>query len=430
MSLLDGLELSKQIRMNYPNIYIIILSGYDNFDYVKTGFQYGVFEYILKPKLTAEILFETLYKICSKLGIEDRYESNFVKYALSDQENKEMPEKYKGKYISSIAINLNKILGYSDDKYHFYYENIYEKLNKSFQDCILESYLASDNILIFVFVFEYKTKLEFVEELSRFMLDNFNQLLGIKFFYTNILNDDTILKELLNLYHSAKQHFFVPNDMLLIQSFQAEKTATPILNEFKKRAEFYDEAIEFLCEALRTTTYKLGYDEEEYKKQIEYILYITFEQKNYEDADMDMFKVMRLLSQVYSLEDLIKFVDNIFEELTPNSAKNSEDNLIDKIQEYIKNNASEQLTMKQVADRFHISYSYLSTFFSYNLGIGFNEYTNKIRIKNAKNLLKNSDLSISEICEKTGYLDHSYFSRTFKKITGVSPSAYRRDGSL
>jgi two-component system response regulator YesN len=57
---------------------------------------------------------------------------------------------------------------------------------------------------------------------------------------------------------------------------------------------------------------------------------------------------------------------------------------------------------------------------------GFNDYLNRVRINKACNLLKDTKLPISEIGSQVGYADHSYFCRVFKKITGRTPSEWKR----
>ena len=82
--------------------------------------------------------------------------------------------------------------------------------------------------------------------------------------------------------------------------------------------------------------------------------------------------------------------------------------------------------MQSVADTFNFSYSYLSAYFNQYAHEGFSEYLNKIRIRKACEYLENSDSTIAEVSGVVGYADHSYFCRVFKKVTGETPSGYRR----
>ncbi|MDG0794182.1 AraC family transcriptional regulator [Cohnella ginsengisoli] len=69
---------------------------------------------------------------------------------------------------------------------------------------------------------------------------------------------------------------------------------------------------------------------------------------------------------------------------------------------------------------------YFSNYFKKTFGVNYVEYLNKVRLSHARDLLRSTSLSIAEIGEKTGYLNASTFTTTFKKYMGVSPSDYRK----
>jgi len=69
--------------------------------------------------------------------------------------------------------------------------------------------------------------------------------------------------------------------------------------------------------------------------------------------------------------------------------------------------------------------SYLSYFFKEQTGENFIDYLNKVRIEKAKELLKDSSMSLSEIASQVGYSNAGYFNRIFKKIVGITPGQYR-----
>lgn len=96
---------------------------------------------------------------------------------------------------------------------------------------------------------------------------------------------------------------------------------------------------------------------------------------------------------------------------------------------YIARNYAGQLTLQTVADYVHLNASYFSAIFSDNYGITFKDYLNQTRIEKAKQLLTTSNYSIIEIAVSTGYEDQSYFTKMFKKLTGISPGRYRTNRS-
>jgi two-component system response regulator YesN len=108
------------------------------------------------------------------------------------------------------------------------------------------------------------------------------------------------------------------------------------------------------------------------------------------------------------------------------SRDNAEYNSVRQVIEYLQQHYNEDLTLDDVARKVHISPSHLSRLFKDELGMTIIDYLTDIRIAAAKQMLENSDLMVKEIAEKVGYQEASYFTRVFKKNTGVSPAEYRR----
>ncbi|SEF80493.1 response regulator [Paenibacillus sp. UNC499MF] len=85
----------------------------------------------------------------------------------------------------------------------------------------------------------------------------------------------------------------------------------------------------------------------------------------------------------------------------------------------------EEITLEQAAERVHLSPHYFSKMFKQHRGETFIDYVTRLRIERAKELMKNDELSLKEVCFEVGYKDPNYFSRVFRKVTGVSPTGYR-----
>lgn len=94
--------------------------------------------------------------------------------------------------------------------------------------------------------------------------------------------------------------------------------------------------------------------------------------------------------------------------------------------QYIKEHYQEQISLEDVAAAGNVSPNYLSKLFRNEMGIGFLDYMTQIRLKESEKLLEETNLSIKEIAAKVGYLDEKYYSKLFKKATGIKPSEYRR----
>ncbi len=93
--------------------------------------------------------------------------------------------------------------------------------------------------------------------------------------------------------------------------------------------------------------------------------------------------------------------------------------------EYMQENYANNMTVPDIANHFNIERRKLTYVFEKRMGVSPTTYLTDLRIQKSKLLLRTSDLSLSEISEKVGYTDYFYFSRVFKKVTGLSPTEFR-----
>lgn len=96
------------------------------------------------------------------------------------------------------------------------------------------------------------------------------------------------------------------------------------------------------------------------------------------------------------------------------------------IQRYLEHNLSEPLHLSQVADIVHVHPQYLSSLFKKELGIGYNDYLNMLRIDMAGRLLENESIGLQKISELCGFSDITYFCRKFKQKTGMTAIQWRK----
>lgn len=115
------------------------------------------------------------------------------------------------------------------------------------------------------------------------------------------------------------------------------------------------------------------------------------------------------------------FLDSVYETRNIKNAK-----ILSEAMDYIRRNYNNDLSLEKVAQSIYISPYYLSHLFKEELNITFVEYLTMVRMEEAKKLLSDSSMSVLAVASEVGYEDASYFSKVFKKITGLSPNQYRR----
>ena len=93
---------------------------------------------------------------------------------------------------------------------------------------------------------------------------------------------------------------------------------------------------------------------------------------------------------------------------------------------YIQEHYAQALTLQVLSGEFKMSESYISSLIKKRTGKGFSEHLMEIRIRKAQEYLRTTNDSIETIAERVGYPDYFYFTKVYKKATGISPAAYRR----
>ena len=136
------------------------------------------------------------------------------------------------------------------------------------------------------------------------------------------------------------------------------------------------------------------------------------------------------LHSAKSLADLHRMVHAVMESLqdmAAGSGSSEQLDLVDRITMYVKSHYNEALlNAASIGRHFGLNQSYVSHVFAQQTGMGLLDYIHTTRIAHAKRLLQNTDFSMREIAERTGYCDASGFGRVFRRYTGTTPSAWRR----
>lgn len=134
------------------------------------------------------------------------------------------------------------------------------------------------------------------------------------------------------------------------------------------------------------------------------------------------------LQSIYDLDELcykLQETIDVFTNCMFNYIPTKGNEIIKKAIRYIAQNYACNLTLDIVANHVHLNPAYFSSLFKQATGSSFKEYLNMVRIEESKRLLINTEYSIIDIALATGFDDQSYFSKVFKKYTGLTPKQYR-----
>lgn len=482
MPFMDGLELCKLVKKELPNIKILILSGYDEFDYAKEAIRLGVTEYLLKPISSGKLL-EALNGVSESIRREKEDKDLVRKYM---EEMRENTEHEKQKFFEQmIAGNLSMADALeTGEKYEMNLSaGMYNLLlfrftlgeeNRKSGELLGEAEYAIEKLterLEYVFEFQRGVEgwafllmadneeqmSERVKELSKDLEEIMKNYSTIAYF-GGIGQPVARLRELEESFREAERALVARFTMELnriisvedirmaqnvdtlddieITSFgEIEKTRTMLEKFLNNGAE--DEIDEFV------DVYINELPEENLKSVLmrqyiimdAYIVMMSFCEKiegieGEMQAQSEELKNSMKTSQ--TLEEIKNYIRMLLKKIigvrdTISGRRYSD--IIEIAKDQIrKTYMSDEISLNTIAAEVGMSPSYFSSIFSKEMGKTFVEYLTEIRMDRAKELLMCSSMKTSEIGYEVGYKDPHYFSYIFKKTQNCTPKEFRARG--
>jgi len=486
MPFMDGLELSRMVKAELPDIKIVILSGYDDFEYAKQAIKIGVAEYLLKP-VSSAVLLEHLSEIAEKVRNEREDLALKKVYYQEMQENEELIKmKFLGELISgklSLADAMEK-----GKRFHmnlsgpFYriilFKFIQEDRVKAGQsEDLARAYAAVGNYvdgLKDAFRFQRGVEgwaflLTSVEEDMEAQTERFIE--GLKeviapfealTWFGGIGSEAARLRELRYSFREADKAFagrFVqePNQIISVEQLNYEQLDNEFdanifgeINQFDQIiTRFLSsgslEEVESFVGALFTEISEDHFRSLMIRQYIIMNIYatvLTFCKKLRKDAGAEgesygQWEGIReneeILKQAVttaeSIDDIKDYIGTLLDhaiELRNTVSGRRYSDIIQTAKKRIEQDyMSEDISLNSVAAEVCMSPSYFSSVFSKEMGKTFIEYLTEVRMEKAKQYLACSSMKTSEISYEVGYKDPHYFSYIFKKTQGCTPKEYR-----
>ena len=482
MPFMDGLELCKLVKKELPNIKILILSGYDEFDYAKEAIRLGVTEYLLKPISSGKLL-EALNGVSESIRREKEDKDLVRKYM---EEMRENTEHEKQKFFEQmIAGNLSMADALeTGKKYEMNLSaGMYNLLlfrftlgeeNRKSGELLGEAEYAIEKLterLEYVFEFQRGVEgwafllmadneeqmSERVKELSK-DLEEIMKNYSTSAYFGGIGQPVARLRELEESFREAEralaarftmelnriisvedirmaQNVDTLDDIEITSFGEIEKTRTMLEKFLNNGAE--DEIDEFV------DVYINELPEENLKSVLmrqyiimdAYIVMMSFCEKiegieGEMQAQSEELKNSMKTSQ--TLEEIKNYIRMLLKKIigvrdTISGRRYSD--IIEIAKDQIrKTYMSDEISLNTIAAEVGMSPSYFSSIFSKEMGKTFVEYLTEIRMDRAKELLMCSSMKTSEIGYEVGYKDPHYFSYIFKKTQNCTPKEFRARG--
>lgn len=476
MPVVDGVTMSRVIKQQYSKIKIIILTGYDEFEYAKKSIKIGIDDYILKPINEAEIE-ASILRVIEKIHSEEKQAYEFE--SLKERLRQNMPY-LKEKFFLELLQNSLTIHDILERGQFFGLEFQSEFFQVALVQLILpaEQSLTEEERQLLLFriknmieqnfsnieniqiLFDGQERIVIIDcdhQVNR--LEELNYLLkiikqniqwdigmGIGGVKKSIEDMRISYQEALN----ALQYKTILGNNLVIH-FDDIGMITETHSDFPSIDESELNELQFLIKAgLKDNA--ISYVEELYNKMSVYgqrdeknyighmrvqttrvisVLYYMISSMNIKLLEITNEK--DCFDNIYTLrtipdakEHVVQFVSKIVNYIN-DIQKHKVNDFIEDIEKYIIERIGDHgLTLKGTADHFYINPSYLSRVYKQKKGISFKEYVNKIRMEKAMELLRNTDLKVYVIGEQVGIPDPNYFSSCFKKFMDMSVSEYKK----
>lgn len=454
MPVMDGEELTKIIKRDYPQIEVIILSSFGDFDYVRSTFQHGIADYILKSQLEGPGLLKTLQQVAARLPsfslqvkkdnesvpIERLIERIMSGYG-SDEDDSIVRQALPYKFYCLFGVDIkNRASDRSIDLLYLKGE-VEQELNKHLPAVIYKPMPAEQELITYLFNFDQDQLpiiTQFVQTITHsVVIANF----AIGWIVTEPFTKLTDLKMVYDEKLSALTHyrFYYPETTVLIYDqlpslleVEEQFQLTRFTEAFKR--EQFEDALVYLEQHIDQLTTQYMTDELIFKAFLGNVIFnvtILLGNMDYEHKELDKKKyayIARIDEATIAEDALAQFSAFLLEakDVIAQKASDQAHPHIQRLLDYIDDHYMDHLSLTEMATHFHFNPSYLSNYFSTKNNQGFSEYVNQVRIEKSIELLQKGTESISNISSLVGYSDHSYFCKVFKKLKGISPSSYRR----
>lgn len=482
MPKLDGKELVKYLNTNYPSIRKIVLSGFEDFDYVHDTMKNGAVDYLLKPVDEKELI-DLLKKIEADIRTEEARRMNHLNFKI--QLNESFPylrDQFVLKLLHgcySSRDEIEKKLDYfnlrmDSECYYVIVVSIdnYKLIckNEGIEEAKLVSFIvrniAEESIADYAKFFSCTDGAELIVSVAmprageggreKIIDDILNEIHSnlVKYTRTNFtlcLGDpaDSILEikqSYNNTLSALKYRFYSKSPAIIkymdIKSRPFERINSEVFyNLIEKYESFFHNCIktgntgkikallEELCSKLRESRI---YPPEAVKVFIDLHTKLELTILDFKKTVNELFgqdySYIKAIELFDTLGDIEIYTNTVYAQsigYINSNAYRKEKKLVEIAKEFIENHYNENITLSKMANITYVNPNYFCEVFKSQTSENFVDYLTRVRIEKAKILLKDIRMKTYEVSQRVGYESSEYFSKVFKKVVGVTPSEFR-----
>lgn len=476
MPFMDGLSLSKMVHAEFPKMKIIIISGYDDFEYARQAIEVGVEQYLLKP-ITKSMLKKTLLDLKEKMDqdIEQadyqmQFQNEMHEYEKFSRRHffekmldgelsvKEIYEEAAKQSVELTASCYNLLFFSMQEKKEATCELEMDAFTRK-QDEVLHYFLRYPQYILFawnvgsygVLVMSDEKEIEMYTQKG---IENIRQICAPEQnhmqWYVASGKPVERLSLLSECYQSANHNFayrFMMPDLHILTGetlshvintkedqniafVEPSKMDSCIIRDFLTKGssgeieDFVDSYLQSIKEALRSKMFR-DYVVLHIRFTVAaYLETLGISQEDSLHKLLEKYQDMHVEPQEvrHYFADMLHMALDVRNQESDNQGKKLMRKVISYIDEHFD---EEELSLNSVANVIDVSANYLSAVFSQTMQKTFIEYVTAKRMEKAKKLLRMTDKSSGEIALEVGYKDPHYFSFVFKKTQGCSPREYR-----
>ncbi len=475
MPVMDGIELIQRLRQKNYKCKVIVISGFDSFDYATRLITYNVIDYLLKPVTVAQMK-EAVVKavnMCKDDETEDRKRQMIEKHLAESLPlllDKFYTELLKGNFEEELAQflninadcctyqitlfhidNINSLPSiYSPDPEHnrqMAVANLYNILSGTAFDTFTFSLVRHINHNIIMVIQHQSENIDDNNTVSKLqaLKDSIAQTqeytvsIGIGKKYSS-------LRYISESYREAKavlrHKVFTGNNTILVSDDvdPAESAQLPyLINERNQLRDCLNsQNIKDLDDILERMKQKLvgtRVNNLQYIRTLGMELVISASLFLYERNE-DLINILEdysdpvsYIASLETVDDIFFVIGDIYQKIIhylDNKVDVKNQRTVQFIKDFVQNNIQNDISLEILSQHLFLTPNYIGLIFKNSTGMYFSDYVLKARMEKAEQLLTNPAYKIYEVADMVGYKNSTYFSKLFKEYTGMKPSDYQK----